>query len=327
MQAQTQETLYLIVTGRLSLASQVLVIDKLPATVGRSIHCDITLNDPTIAPVQLLIDRDETGAIFIVDQATASDNPTKFQGKALPHRLVVNNANIRLTAGRLTFRLTSEKEHLSKTIQLRPPGLLGLMTSPITAVFLLLMLFGVWWYEAQLDSIKPFELNYSALFEFAMQLLLYVVYCIIIHLMFARFSLALLSLSVLTLLTLGQQLLPFMFDQFEYALNITSENLLYNLVYMVLALLLWFVVLRQKLHLPKRKALVHTVLVCLPLLVMTFSEVVIQGFAAQDHTITGKFNGQLEPYNWHVGKTQSLQAFFAEASQQLIQAIPAEQSN
>ncbi len=54
MQTQLQETLYLIVAGRLSLASQVLVIDKLPTTVGRSIHCDITLNDPTIAPVQFI---------------------------------------------------------------------------------------------------------------------------------------------------------------------------------------------------------------------------------------------------------------------------------
>lgn len=130
-----------------------------------------------------------------------------------------------------------------------------------------------------------------------------------------RFSLAILSVSLLALSMLTEQLLPLIINQFEYSLNINTDNLLFSCLYVVVAFTLWFVAIKQKLHLSWVKATTHAFIICLPILISTFSDAAIDSLTTNEYYVEGRFNGQLEPYNWHFTKTQSVDSYFLKAKQ------------
>lgn len=308
--------LYLTIVGK--VRSQIFKIKILPCVVGRADHCDIILNEPTIAPIQLIIDCDSDGKIIIASRATSNDNPTKLHKKVLVQPVTIVERAVTINAGRLVLRLSQTAEELPKTIQLNPSGWLGFFTKPTTSIVMILILLFTATYEDIINSVKPFEPQYERYFDLAIQFLALVGYGIFIHLSRVRFSLTCLSLSLFSLILIGNHILPFFAAQLEYYLNTTTEKMAFYVLYLLLAVSLWFFALQKQLHLQWKKAMTHALLVCLPIMFESAYHVVKGVVTAEKNYIEGKFNGQLEPYNWHLEKTQSLDVFFDEANKQLI---------
>lgn len=291
---------------------QMIEIEQLPATVGRSPDCQIIINDQTIAPVQFLIDRDEKGRIVVENYAGTRDNPTKRNRKTITQPIVVTKTPVTLSVGQLALTLRQSEDELKETIQLRPRGILGLFTLPIVAIGLVLALLWLGIFDRKLETIKPFVYDYQEYARWVVMFLLLLAYAVFVHSLRVRFQLFFLSASVLAIGLIGRKYLSLLMDWLEYALNVSSNELLGPLVFIPCFVGLWYAVLKSKLHLTWRNAIGHALLVSLPLLVASVMGI-FDSPAFKTSSIRANINGTVTPYNVHLSKTQSIDAYFANA--------------
>ncbi len=122
-------------------------IDSFPVTIGRALDNDIILQDVTISPHHLLIDKKDDG-IFI--QNLVNENGTKLNGKSIENDPVKVSLPANIMISDMKARLLSADMAVEKTHIRNCSGLFCLFTNPIWAVLLLLVTIGLLFLEKYL---------------------------------------------------------------------------------------------------------------------------------------------------------------------------------
>ncbi len=130
-------------------------VDSFPITVGRAFDNDVILQDVTISPHHLSIDKKD-GKFLL--QNLSDENGTKFRGKKmgleaveleLPSSFQLSSIKARL----LPTNMAVEKTHIKEC-----SGLFCIFSNPIWAVVLLLSTIALFFYERYLTTPVPKEI-------------------------------------------------------------------------------------------------------------------------------------------------------------------------
>jgi hypothetical protein len=125
-------------------------ISSFPVTLGRAFDNDIILQDVTISPHHLVIDRDNSGQYLI--QNLSEENGTKLEGRQLgsdPEKVVIP-AHFELS--NLKVRLLATDMPVEETYVQSCSGLFCFFSSPIWASLLLLATIAVFFLERYFDT-------------------------------------------------------------------------------------------------------------------------------------------------------------------------------
>lgn len=119
-------------------------INSFPVTIGRAFDNDIILQDVTISPHHLVINKEE-GVLTVHN--LANENGTKLNGNKLGSEPVNVNLPANLVISDMKARLLSSDMPVEKTHIRNCSGLFCLFTNPIWSVLLLLLTIGLLFLE------------------------------------------------------------------------------------------------------------------------------------------------------------------------------------
>ncbi|MBS9777424.1 MAG: FHA domain-containing protein [Gammaproteobacteria bacterium] len=304
------ETIFLEIKGFINpIFTQV---KKFPTTVGRSPECDIVINDITVAPHQITLDKSDNGIIVIENHASQHDNPCRVNNKILTSQEKIEKDSCKISFGRINVLVHCYSPNLPKTIQLKPKGLTGLLSSPFIAIGLVIILFVIKVFGLKISSIRIFEHQFDTYLSWSMSFSIFVIYIICINAIKSRFSLFFLTLSLLSITLITYTEIPFIINCIEYALNINTEDLIAFAVFNLFCIGIWYLAIKNRLHTSRKKTLLHAGLILLPITMNLISNVILSNPIFNTNYVTVRVNASLEPYNYHLSKTMTIDEYFED---------------